>query len=110
VRAALAAYSSSNCSISVSSLGTREIISAVYPASHASPISQFAETGKNQIRMRGNQAMAFGAKMQARSQIASQRAMHQCKHRDSDGAGSDVEPANQTGERHRGPQDPFRPV
>ena len=39
------------CSISASSLGTREIIGAIYPASQFSPISQFAETRKNEIRM-----------------------------------------------------------
>src|SRR6516162_8528641 len=52
VRSAQARYSSPNfCSISASSLGTREIISTVYPVSHASPIAQFADTRKNEIRM-----------------------------------------------------------
>ena len=50
VRAAQASYWSPNCySINVSSPGTLEIISAMYPASH--PISQFAETRNNEIKM-----------------------------------------------------------
>ena len=53
--------------------------------------------------------MAFGANVEAGGEIAAERAMHQCKHPNSDGAGCNAEPANQFGERHRRPQDPFRP-
>ena len=42
----------------------------------------------------GHKAMAFGAKMQARSEIAAEGAVHPCKHRDSEGARRNAEPSN----------------
>jgi hypothetical protein len=53
--------------------------------------------------------MAFGADMQARSEIAAERAVYPCKHRDSDGARGNAQPSNRIRQWSRRPQDAFRP-
>ena len=53
--------------------------------------------------------MAFCANMQARGEIAAERAVHPCKHSDSDCRRGNAEPSNRIRQRYQGPQDPFRP-
>ena len=53
--------------------------------------------------------MAFCANMQACGEIAAERVVHPCKHRDSDCARGNAQPSNRIRQRNQGPQHPIRP-